>query len=108
MARKLVPTLWYLRGEFLALAVLNVYRYNEKFQTISGFSPDDETWATNAAQRRDLLDRTRQEWCRIAGKDFTWFPYCEDAVARLYLRYQKRTDAELKKWERELNEANES
>lgn len=108
MAKNIVPTLWYLRGEFLALAVLRVYRYNEHAAPISGFTADDETWATNAAQRKDLLDRTRQEWCRIAGKDFTWFPYTEDAVARFYLRFQKRTDAELKKWEKELHEADES
>lgn len=107
MAKKIVPTLWYLRGDFLALAVLRVYRYNEKYETISGFGPNDETWTTNSAQRKDLYERTRQEWGRLAAKDFTWFPYSEDAVARLYLRYQKRSGDELKKWERELEKANQ-
>jgi hypothetical protein len=106
--KKIVPTLWYLRGDFLALAVLKVYRYNEKVAVISGFHPNDETWATNSLQRKDIYDRTREEWGRLAGKDFTWFPYSEDAVARLYLRLTKRTADDLKAWEKELNAANSS
>lgn len=108
MAKNIVPTLWYLRGEFLALAVLRVYRQNEHAAPVSGCEAEDETWGTNSAQRRDLLDRTRQEWCRIAGKDFTWFPYAEDAVVRLYMRYRQKTSGNLQLWEIELNEADKS
>jgi hypothetical protein len=102
MAKKLIPTLAYTRGEFLALAVLHVYTANATQTVISGFTETDQCWIVNSVLRADLHTRARLQWSKMTGRDFTWFPFSEDAVVRLYARYQKRTTDELASWEREL------
>lgn len=95
-------TLVHLRWDFLAAAVLAVRDRNHSESRISGFAADAEEWATNSVKRRELLDRVREAWCPLAKKDFTYFPYSEDYVARLYLRVARRTPEGRKTWEAEI------
>lgn len=102
---KLIPSLGYLDGRYLAYAVLRVFRENEKTANISGFDANADTWASNSTMRQDIFDRARKVWCQTMQEDFTWFPYSEDAVARLYLRLRKRNADEITAWEKELKDA---
>lgn len=103
---KLLPTLKYLNYAYIAAAVLEVFRYNQTTgEVIQKFDASADVWAIHSDMRKDLFTRTREAWCRLAGKDFTWFPYSEDYVAKLYMRFRKRNPAELKAWEKELKEA---
>lgn len=103
---KLLPTLKYLNYAFIAAAVLEVFRYNQNVaEPIQKFDASADVWAINSEMRRDIFTRAKEAWCRLAKKDFTWFPYSEDYVAKLYMRFRKRNPAELKQWESELKEA---
>ena len=102
---KLMPTLKYLNYAFIAAAVMEVFRYNQKLaEPIQKFDASADVWAIHSDMRRDIWTRTREAWCKLAGKDFTWFPYSEDYVAKLYMRFRKRNPDELKAWEKELKQ----
>lgn len=91
----------YLDWRPFAAAVLEVYRQNEKNGSPEYLASAD-VWATIDDLRQDIHDRTKQAWCRITGKDKTWFPYSVNAVSRLYFRFRKRNDAELMAFEQEI------
>src|SRR5688500_10656101 len=105
MAKKIVPTLGYFDGKYLAAAVLRVFRYNEKYAAVASWEATADAWTLHTHLRADIFVRTRAEWCKLTEKDFTWFPFSEDAVARLYARFCKRSPDEIDTWEKELNEA---
>lgn len=104
---KLVPTLRYMRGDYLALAVLRVFRDNQlaELKNLPGtvHPANADTWAYNSAMLTDVVERTQKHWCPIAKKDATWFPDSRNVIARLYLRFRKRNEEELAAWEKELN-----
>lgn len=103
---KLRPTLKYLSDALIAAAVLEVFRFNQKVaEPIQKFEASADVWAIHSTMRADIYNRARDAWCRLARKDFTWFPYSEDYVAKLYMRFRKRNPAQLKAWEAELKEA---
>lgn len=103
---KLLPTLKYLNYVFIAAAVMEVFRYNQNTgEVIQKFDASSDAWVVHSDMRKDLFLRTREAWCRLANKDFTWFPYSEDYVARLYMRFRKRNPDQLKAWEKELKAA---
>lgn len=102
---KLLPTLKYLSHRLIASAVLSVFRANQKFTPIAGFTASADGWANNSVMRADVYARARTAWCKLADKDFTYFPYSEDYVAKLYMRFRKRNPEQLSAWEKELKEA---
>ncbi len=99
---ELLKTLGYLSPGLAAGAVLRVYADNLAVSPLFGFGARAPEWPVHSELRADLFKRTRDWWCRLAKKDFTWFPYSEDYVARLYARVCRRTDAELTAWAGEL------
>jgi len=99
---KLLPTLKYLEHRLIASAVMEVFRYNQKFKPIAGFTASADSWAIHSDMRADIYKRAKEAWCRLANKDFTCFPYSEDYVAKLYMRYRKRNPEQLAAWEAEL------
>lgn len=98
----LVSTLGYLDAKYVAAAVLEVFDENVNYEPISGFAADSPWWVLNGDQRADLFKRARMAWCRLARKDFTWFPYSEDYVVRLYVRFGSAKHAVRKIWRREV------
>lgn len=110
MAKKkvkpLLATLGYLHPAYAAAAVLEVFRYNATVaEPVQGFAADAAEWATHSAMRADLFSQAAAAWCRLAGRDFTWFPYSEDYVARLYARVAAAPADRRKAWAAELKEA---
>lgn len=103
---RLLPTLKYLNYAYIAAAVLEVFRYNQKVaEPVQKFEASADVWAIHSDLRRDIYTRAKEAWCRLAKKDFTWFPYSEDYVAKLYMRFRKRNPSQLRAWEKELGEA---
>ena len=98
---RLEQTLKYLSWDHIAGAVLDVFAENRAQEKLSHFSADSESWARYSEQRQDVWRRTRAAWCTRTGKDFTWFPYSEDYVARLYDRFCKLEPFELKAYQEE-------
>lgn len=96
------PTLDYAAPRWAAAAVLEVFRENQKTKVFSGFKATSPQWCRNAEMRADLWKRTRFAWCRLAGKDFTWFPFSEDFVVRLYARFSRALPATRRAWRAEV------
>lgn len=105
--KKLMATLTYLRAEHIFKAILAVHMQNVTAVIVSGFAADDPVWWSTDELRKDLWTRTRAEWCRFARKDFTWFPYNEDIVARLYSRCCLASVGVRQRWREELQEGDD-
>lgn len=99
---QLLPSLDYLAPKLAAAAVLAVVAENEVSQHVLGFPPAAPEWGRNSDLRADLFKRTRDAWCRLAGKDFTWFPYSPDYVVLLYTRAARQPPAVLAAWRAEV------
>jgi hypothetical protein len=98
---------YYLDPAFLAAAVLDVLRENQRSEAASfaGIPARSGAWTTVAELRQDLRGRARAAWCKHSGRDFTWWPYSEDGVARLYDGYRRLTPAQLNDLEKEVARA---
>lgn len=99
---KMGPTLDYAAPRYAAAAVLEVFRENQKTRVFSGFKSTSPWWCRNSEMRADLLKRTRLAWCRIVHKDFTWFPFSEDFVVRLYARVSRALPSSRRAWRAEV------
>ena len=103
----LAGSLRYLAWYHLAGAVLEVYRENERLDAERRASVEarSDEWATCDMLREELWVRVRAHWCELSGHPPQHFPYSHDAVAKLYFRFRKRSDAEVAAFEREIKMA---
>jgi hypothetical protein len=103
---RLEKSLDYLHWSHVAGAVLDVFRANQRNDAAPGGTKSSaDEWAIHSGLRRAVWDRTRTAWCERTGLGWTAFPYSEDCVARLYFRFRKRNEEELRGFEREIGEA---
>lgn len=106
MSKKLLDTLQYLSADNIASAVLAIAKENRLDGGVfNGFPVAAEEWWTHSKLRRDLFERIQFAWCRVTKKDFTWFPYSEDYVIKLYMRLSRAGPKTRKRWISELEEA---
>lgn len=105
MPKPLLDTLSYLAPHFAASAVLRVFQENAKYKPIAGFSAEHDAWTTQSDLREDLFKRAKLQWCQLTKKDFTYFPYSIDYVAKLYSRLCQQEPQTVKRWSAELKEA---
>ncbi len=95
----------YLHWRHVAGAVMDVYRENEGREE-SGACPIKaraDVWSVSSVHRRQIHDRARWYWQQRVKLGEEWWPYSEDCVARLYFRFRKRNQAELKGFEAEID-----
>lgn len=97
-------TLRYLSPDPLCRAAFEVLDRNRDQEVFNGFAADDPAWTRHSTLRADLLGRTRDAWCRLAGKSFLLFPYSEDYVAHLYAKLSGAAPKRLAAWRREIAE----
>lgn len=93
--RQFENSLDYLQWHYIAGAVLKVFIENREREEVIGIKASADVWATYSTFRTQIWNRARRHWCEKTGLDDTWFPYSEDAVARLYFRFRKRNDEEI-------------
>lgn len=102
---KFEESLSYLAWHYLAQAVMTVYRENQANEadpTQCQFTSNSDAWLQYSAARAEVWQRTREVWCRLTRLGPEWFPYNEDATTRVYCRYRKRGEADLRCWEDEM------
>ena len=97
------PSLSYLEDRFILLAIVRVLLYNHQYAApIQKFPVTSSAWTTHSDMRKDIHGRAVATWCEETGKDFTWFPYSVDFIARLYGKFKRTPLARLKRWEKSL------
>jgi len=101
---RLLRSVRYLEPVYLLAAVLEVLRDNQTAAAVQRFDAAAEEWFLHDDMRHDLCRRAEQAWCRLTGLDFTWFPFREDCVVRLYFRLVRQTPATLRAWREEIEE----
>jgi hypothetical protein len=85
-------------------AVLDVFKENQAREAAS-IKASADTWGLHSARRHELVERVSAKWCRICGKDSSWFPYSEDAIVKAYFSFRKRNAAEIEAFHREIEAA---
>lgn len=90
----------YLQWSYIAKAVLIVYKDNKIGG--EGISPQSDLWIANSVLRQSIYKRTIKEWCILTSLEWTDFPYSEDGVIKIYMRYRKRSASELEGYANEL------
>lgn len=118
----LTETFDHLSYKFIASAVMHAFRTNQHplHEKVSVKASSD-SWCISTVLRRDILERTTARWCQLLNDhrareypnsvddgeenevDHTWFPFSEDYVAKLYMRFRKRSPASLMRFEKALN-----
>lgn len=93
----------YLHWSYIAKAVLLAFRENQGGRM--DVPPLSDQWAMHSGLREDLFRRVRQRWCALTDSHWTDFPYSVDGVVGIYMRYRKRTEAELASYEAEIERA---
>lgn len=109
---KLEKSLDYLHWRHFAGAMMDVVcamqaqaNHNLDGGILQGIKPDADCWAWDSKLRARLTAAVMQRWCFRTGEDETWFPYSEDGVARLFLRYRKRNEQDIVGFEKEIEKA---
>ena len=97
-------SLGYMAWYHIAGAVIDVYRENQRLEeTGKHLCPAGaDEWAICSLLRNGLWTRCRACWARRTGHPPHHFPYNEDAVAKLYFRFRKRSEEEVNAFEREI------
>lgn len=102
---RLGKSMAYLSWHHLAGAVLDVFRENEAGEAVRGLKANADVWAVSSELRHEIWQRVRRKWCDRSGLDMTWWPFSEDAVARLYFRFRKRNADEIDGFAQEIESA---
>jgi hypothetical protein len=97
----------YLSWRYLAKAVLQIKEDIDAGKVL-GPKGDADSWVLCSILRAELHNRVRERWASLVNednpkRDMTWWPYSEDAVARLFLRIRKRNDTEIAGFVREVS-----
>lgn len=95
----------FLGWQYLAGAVLDVYAENIMNEEEDWRKGSADAWSWSTPLRQELLRRTREKWCERSELDPTWFPYSQDAVVKMWLRFRKRSPAEVAEFRREIEAA---
>lgn len=91
----------HLRWDYIALAVLRVYLKNQD-DSPNGIGPKSDQWVMHSKLRANITSRVMEEWCSITNLEWTRFPYSEDGVIQIYMRYRKRSKEEVREYQSEL------
>ena len=78
---------YFARPEHLLDVVLDFITRNVTEKTLSGFKATDAAWLISQDLRAYMFEEVRKAWCQKVQRDYTWFPYSEDFVVRIYNRY---------------------
>ena len=104
---RLAASLGYLAWQYLAGAVMEVFRENQALEDRDRkrTPANSEDWTVCDQMRQDLWVRARACWCARTGIRSQHFPYSRDAVVKIYLRYRKRSSLEVAAFEAEIRRA---
>lgn len=83
----------YLEGFLLVLAVGDVFLSNVAAETRDPNRPkaSADAWVWHSSLRKDIFTRTVDRWVSHSGFSILDFPFSQDAVAKVYLKYRKRS-----------------
>lgn len=103
-AGRLEKSLTYLHWSYVAGAVMDVFRQNQGREAIGGEKASADTWGLEDHLRLEVWARVRQFWSNRSGLPADKFPFTVDQTVRVYMRYRKRNEDELRAFELEIAE----